>query len=106
MLQAITEELERSFDSRDESETQLLKCPDCGVVGLPERIETHDCQGSLNTRKEESTQHDTKCISAQQLLSITGCRPLIQTMSAVGSITFRLFKPRELAVNNCCTQLR
>lgn len=105
MLQAMTEELERSSDNRGESKTQLSECPDCGVVGLPERIDAHDCRDCPNTRKEESTRV-AGCISTQQCHSVDRFRQLIQTICAVDSVAHRLFKKRELTVNNCCTQLR
>lgn len=30
--------------AEDEVPTPLVECPVCGVVGLPERIDAHDCR--------------------------------------------------------------
>lgn len=30
--------------------TPLVECPVCGAVGLPARIEAHDCRGVRNVR--------------------------------------------------------
>jgi hypothetical protein len=31
-------------DPDDREPTELKECPVCGAVGLPERIEDHDCE--------------------------------------------------------------
>jgi len=52
MLETATKRLERVFANRDKSATELYKCPDCGAVGLPERIENHDCDDFLEARND------------------------------------------------------
>jgi len=34
----------------DQLRLELAECPVCGAVGLPERIENHDCQSFLERR--------------------------------------------------------
>jgi len=36
--------LHAALESCQELPTTLVVCPACGVVGLPERIEIHDCR--------------------------------------------------------------
>jgi ribosomal protein L32 len=51
--------------SDQSSGPQLQSCPNCGVVGLPERIAAHDC-GSNQTRNAASHKHtDTDTTTTQ-----------------------------------------
>ena len=36
----------------DSTDEELEECPVCGAVGLPERIEDHDCQTFLTADEE------------------------------------------------------